>query len=580
MVNLEEIRTSAERLITAISDALRLEVAIFDNNSSLFFCTPTYLKKKGRIVHAPFIQDVLANGSVLVTNPGEMPSCIGCRFKEHCPSTIEILCCIHAGTNIAGVAAFTAFTKDGQRRITENTPVYLNAITELANLIGDLLANRAGIASFGRHDVTLSEALELCTQPLLLTDPQGVILQYNQLASNVLKLCNITSTSLWQIFPEAMVKKITEGNYLLDKQVTLGNMATKIATRPVMVDGQVTAIFVKMSGELSKPIEESSFFGSIIGTSPAIESLHRLIKKMSDSPSPVLITGETGTGKELVARAIHEQSRRDKYPFVAINCSSIPETLFESELFGFEEGSFTGAKKGGKMGKIEMAQGGTLFLDEIGEMPLSVQPKLLRILQEYELERVGSNKKIHLDIRIIAATNRDLSEMVAARTFRGDLFYRLNVIHMKLPPLRSRKMDIIPIAMNYLKKLHLKMNTPLKYFSSEVTELFTNYSWPGNVRELQNVIEYAANLCETDTLSLSDLPETILKREAEAEPQKMAPRSAENLKEQKLIELLEKYGYTLEGKKRIADELNISLRTLYRRINRLQERVPSDALPQ
>ncbi len=579
MVNLEEIRTSAERLITAISDALRLEVAIFDNNSSLFFCTPTYLKKKGRIVHAPFIQDVLANGSVLVTNPGEMPSCIGCRFKEHCPSTIEILCCIHTGTNIAGVAAFTAFTKEGQRRITENTPIYLNAITELANLIGDLLANRTGIASFGRHDVTLSEALELCTQPLLLTDPQGVILQYNQLASNVLKLCNITSTSLWQIFPETVVKRITEGNYLLDKQVTLGNMATKIATRPVLVDGQVTAIFVKMSGELSKPIEESSFFGSIIGTSPAIESLHRLIKKVADSPSPVLITGETGTGKELVARAIHEQSRRNKYPFVAINCSSIPETLFESELFGFEEGSFTGAKKGGKIGKIEMAQGGTLFLDEIGEMPLSVQPKLLRILQEYELERVGSNKKIHLDIRIIAATNRDLSEMVAARTFRGDLFYRLNVIHMKLPPLRSRRMDILPIAMNYLKKLHLKMQTPLKYFSGEVSDFFTNYSWPGNVRELQNVIEYAANLCETDTLQLTDLPETILKKEETAESKKNTPAPADGHREQKLIELLEKYGYTLEGKKRIADELNISLRTLYRRINRLQGQGSSDTLP-
>ena len=146
-----------------------------------------------------------------------------------------------------------------------------------------------------------------------------------------------------------------------------------------------------------------------------------MIRRIADSPTPVLITGKTGTGKELIARAIHEQSRRSKYPFVAINCSSIPDNLFESELFGYEEGSFTGAKKGGKIGKIEMAQGGTLFLDEIGEMPLFAQPKLLRILQEYELERVGSNKKIHLDIRVIAATNRDLGEMVAEKTFRGVL---------------------------------------------------------------------------------------------------------------------------------------------------------------
>lgn len=164
-----------------------------------------------------------------------------------------------------------------------------------------------------------------------------------------------------------------------------------------------------------------------------------MIRRIADSPTPVLITGETGTGKELIARAIHEQSRRSKYPFVAINCSSIPDNLFESELFGYEEGSFTGAKKGGKIGKIEMAQGGTLFLDEIGEMPLFAQPKLLRILQEYELERVGSNKKIHLDIRVIAATNRDLGEMVAEKTFRGDLYYRINVINLKLPPLEDQE---------------------------------------------------------------------------------------------------------------------------------------------
>ena len=248
-----------------------------------------------------------------------------------------------------------------------------------------------------------------------------------------------------------------------------------------------------MDGELGNPDDDAGFFGSIIGGSPAAKTMLRIIKRVADSPSPVLITGETGTGKELAARSIHEQSKRNKYPFVAINCSSIPENLFESELFGYEEGAFTGARKGGKMGKIEMAQGGTLFLDEIGELPLSIQPKLLRILQEYELERVGSNKKIHLDVRIIAATNRDLSEMVEEKTFREDLFYRLNVINLKLPPLRERKGDIMPIAENYLKKLHLKMETPLQSFSEEVRERFAAYPWPGNVRELQNAIEYAAN---------------------------------------------------------------------------------------
>ena len=500
MTCLEEIRSSAERLVTAASDALRLEMAIFDSDSNLFYCTPTYLKKKGRTVHTPSIQEVLENGSILVTDPGNMPACIGCRFKEHCPSTIEILCCIHADTATAGVLSFTSFTREGQRRITENASVYLNAITELGNLLGDLIANHAGGRTIGAADPAISAALEFCPQPLLFTDPHGVILQYNQLASNMLKMCNVSNTSLWQIFPAATVKKITEGNHLFEKQAIIGGRATKLTTRPVMQDGQPAALLVRMDGELGNPDDDAGFFGSIIGGSPAAKTMLRIIKRVADSPSPVLITGETGTGKELAARSIHEQSKRNKYPFVAINCSSIPENLFESELFGYEEGAFTGARKGGKMGKIEMAQGGTLFLDEIGELPLSIQPKLLRILQEYELERVGSNKKIHLDVRIIAATNRDLSEMVEEKTFREDLFYRLNVINLKLPPLRERKGDIMPIAENYLKKLHLKMETPLQSFSEEVRERFAAYSWPGNVRELQNAIEYAANICESDVI--------------------------------------------------------------------------------
>ena len=579
MANLEEIRASAERLVTAVSDALRLEIAIFDDSSNLFFCTPTYLNKKGRVVHAPFIREVIENGSVLVNKPGEMPSCIGCRFKEHCPSTIEVLCCIHAGTEIAGVASITSFTKEGQRRIIDSTAVYLNAITELANLIGDLLANKTGKSGFANLDATLAASMELCPQPVLLTDPHGVILQYNQMASNFLKFCNSTSSSLWQLFPEAVVRKIMDGTNLFEKNVTIGNMATKITTRAVMNGEQISAFFIRLSGELSEPEAESGFFGRIVGQSSQIETIHRLIKKVADSPTPVLITGETGTGKELVARAIHEQSCRSKYPFVAVNCSGIPDTLFESELFGYEEGSFTGAKKGGKIGKIEMAQGGTLFLDEIGELPLFAQPKLLRVLQEYELERVGSNKKVHLDIRIIAATNRSLSEMVAERTFRGDLFYRINVINLKLPPLRSRREDIMPIAASYLEHLRSRIRTPLKKFAPETEELLVSYDWPGNVRELQNMLEYAANLCETDTLTPADLPEILTLKARPCEKTEPGPAAVRNSGEQVLAGLLEKYGYTLEGKKQIAAELGISLRTLYRKLNRLNIQQPDITLP-
>lgn len=574
MKNLEEIRPSVERFVTAVSTSLRLEVAVFDSNCQLFFCTPVYLKKKGRTVHTPSLREVIENGSVLVNTPGEMASCIGCRFKEHCPSTIEILCCIRADTDVAGVLAFTSFTKEGQRRISENASVYLNAITEMANLFGGQILSISGGRGPANLDSNLIPIMELCEQPVLLTDAHGVILQYNQLAANLLKICDITSSSLWQIFPSAVVKRIMEGNDLFEKSVTIANMATKISTRAILVDGQITGFFIRISDDLKELSKENRYFEGIIGTSPAIMEVQRMIRRIANSPSPVLITGETGTGKELIARAIHEQSHRNKYPFVAINCSSIPESLFESELFGYEEGSFTGAKKGGKPGKIEMAQGGTLFLDEIGEMPLFAQPKLLRILQEYELERVGSNKKIHLDIRIIAATNRDLNDMVAEKKFRSDLFYRINVINLKLPSLRTRRDDIIPIAENYIRKLKLKMNTPLTSISPEAAEILLNFDWPGNVRQLQNIIEYAANLCETDTLMPSDFPEVMrICSETAVYPSLDGNPAASGSsdKEDRLRELLEKYGYTLEGKKRIAAELNISLRTLYRRIGHLQE---------
>lgn len=571
MIHLKEIRPSAERLVTAISDALRLEVAIFENDSNLLYCTPTYLKKKGRTVHTPFIQEVLENGRILVTDPGNMPSCIGCRFKQHCPSTIEILCCIRAGSATVGVISFTSFTKEGQRRITENTTVYVNAITELANLLGDAIVNKSGNQAFACSDQMLQGAIDLCPQPLLFTDSHGVILQYNQFAEQLLKMCNLKATSLWQIFPSPIVKRITEGDHLFEKQAKMGDMSTKITSRPVIQDGQLSAIYIKLSGDLTPP-DYSDSSENIIGTSAKTLEMLRLIKRVAKSPSPVLITGETGTGKELAARAIHEESGRNKYPFVAVNCSSIPEALFESELFGYEEGAFTGARKGGKIGKIETAQGGTLFLDEISELPLSMQPKLLRVLQEYELERVGSTKTIHLDLRIVAATNRSLAEMVSEKTFRQDLYYRLNIINLKIPPLRERQGDILPIAEHYLKKLRLNMDTPLKGFSEEVQTFFLSYSWPGNIRELQNTIEYAANICETDRMSLLELPDSVVAKSEKKTPYLSSSKKGRTLSIEettRLEMLLEQYGYTLEGKKKIAAELGISLRTLYRKIGRL-----------
>ena len=330
-------------------------------------------------------------------------------------------------------------------------------------------------------------------------------------------------------------------------------------------------VVVRLTDDHYGDESESFSMDHIIGSTPQTRTLHQLIRKVANSSSPILITGETGTGKELVARAIHEQSERRRYPFVAVNCSGIPDTLFESELFGYSEGSFTGAKKGGKAGKIEMAQGGTLFLDELGEMPMSMQPKLLRVLQEYELERVGSTEKIPLNIRVIAATNCNLEEMMRQGKFRKDLYYRIGVVNLELPPLRERQGDIMPIAMNYLKKLKLSFATPVECFSREAEEFFLRCPWPGNVRELQNAVEYVANLCEHREVTPRDLPPRLLAQRS-ARPTSAARATAASGRgrdeEAQIQKLLDQYGETLDGKKRIADELHVSLRTLYRKLEK------------
>jgi Nif-specific regulatory protein len=247
----------------------------------------------------------------------------------------------------------------------------------------------------------------------------------------------------------------------------------------------------------------------MIGESPAMQEVYRFVAKVAATDSNVLIHGESGTGKELVARAIHRNSARSERPFVAINCAAITETLLESELFGHEKGAFTGAATQ-KKGYLEVADGGTVFLDEIGELALPLQAKLLRVLQERELMRVGGTRPIRVDIRVLAATNRTLAEMVKEGKFREDLFYRLNVLASKIPPLRSRREDIPLLARYFAEKYSRKCNRQLRGIADEAILCLTRYEWPGNVRELENAIEHAVVLGSTSEIVRDDLPETLL----------------------------------------------------------------------
>ncbi|PLS06949.1 sigma-54-dependent Fis family transcriptional regulator [Neobacillus cucumis] len=267
---------------------------------------------------------------------------------------------------------------------------------------------------------------------------------------------------------------------------------------------------VSENAELSNILyKEMDSFDQIIGQSSQIQAVKRIARKVARTPSTVLITGESGTGKEMFATAIHELSPYAEGPFISVNCAAIPEHLLEAELFGYEEGAFTGAKKGGKPGKFELAHKGTIFLDEIGDMPLFMQSKILRVLQEREVERVGGIAKHKIDVRIVAATNQHLEEMVAEGKFREDLYYRLNIIRLEIPPLRERQEDIPELLNQYLHQFSDRFGFEQKTFSREAMAALVHYPWPGNVRELVNTVEMLVSLSETVIISELELPPKI-----------------------------------------------------------------------
>lgn len=308
-------------------------------------------------------------------------------------------------------------------------------------------------------------------------------------------------------------------------------------------------------------------FSNIIGQSPSILQTKVLAEKAALGKSTVLLRGESGTGKELFAHAIHAASLRHDQPFVRVNCGAIPAELLESELFGYEEGAFTGAKKGGKPGKFELANKGTIFLDEIGDLPLGMQAKVLRILQEKEVERVGSNRLLHLDIRVIAATHRDLEKMMNEGEFRRDLYYRLNVFTVTIPPLRERERDVLLLSEHLLDKFQRELGSSLKILDRRVAELFQLYSWPGNVRELQNSLERAINVAEGYVIQLEDLPLYLQDMEGRRATSSLQPLSLEmaDAERRAIIKALK----TARGNKsKAAEFLGIHRTNLYKKMEK------------
>jgi transcriptional regulator with PAS, ATPase and Fis domain len=347
----------------------------------------------------------------------------------------------------------------------------------------------------------------------------------------------------------------------------LSNVSTLLGNKLAMLD------FAKDTGcKIQEDIPTKAIsFENILGKDSGLQDVIKKARRIINSPSTVLIRGESGTGKELLAKAVHYEGNRRMYPFVAVNCAAIPESLLESELFGYEGGSFTGSRRNGKLGKFELADNGTIFLDEIGDMPLFLQPKLLRVLQEKEIERIGGKKAIGINVRVIAATHRNLEEMVQKGTFREDLYYRLNVIPLQTKPLRERRSDIVLYLEHFIHKhCRIMQRYPLK-LDPMLKQWLIRYDWPGNIRQLENAVEYMVNMAESEMIGFEDLPDYLLQQDQlSVENRGLSLEHILSEYERGVIQSYfvdEKYR---NDKEQIARELQISLSTLYRKLEKYQ----------
>ncbi len=364
-----------------------------------------------------------------------------------------------------------------------------------------------------------------------------------------------------------------------DKRISINgkNESFLIKSSPIIFKGERVSNIIEFNKKIDEVQAAYKLFASskiikfedIMGSSNNIKNVKLIAKNIAKTDSTVLLRGESGTGKELFARAIHFESERFNAPFIAVNCASIPDNLLESEFFGYEGGAFSGAKREGQMGKFELANGGTIFLDEIGDLPLHLQPKILRVLQEQSFNRIGGKEEICVDVRIIAATNRDLETMAKHGQFRQDLYYRLNVIPIYLPSLKDRGgEDIILLSEYLMDKFCKRFNLPIKQLSKEVKESFDRYSWPGNIRELENVIEYIVNTTKKNIIYNEHLPKSFKVSKEYSKSSKSLQDRLYEYERNLLISMMDEYGEDGKGKEKIAKELDINLSTLYRKLNK------------
>lgn len=583
-ISLLDIKDHVKKYAGAISSLVNVDVGVVDKNMVRVTGTGLYKNIEGVSALGSVYKNTLLTGKTnIIENPRYHALCSECLDKNRCCEKLEIATPIYCNEEIVGVIGLVCFNDEQKEKILNDIDAYLNLTKQIAEFIGIKFYEYQENLMQKDRELTLNTIIDNMSKGVIISDCHNKITRINSIASRKLKInSNILGESMELISQndslmneEIFTLKINNNEY---------NVAGKIIPLKSFNKVKSNAFIFEDVKKISKNIIEFTgnnniiTLDSIIGCSNATKTLKEDIKKIATTNSTVLITGESGTGKELVARSLHSQGDRRDKPFVVINCSAIPDTLLESELFGYVKGAFTGANQNGRIGKFELANSGVIFLDEIGDMPLYLQAKILRVIQEKKIERIGSNKSIDLDIKIIAATNVDLEKKITEQKFRRDLYYRLNVIPIKLLPLRERKEDIIPIVNNLIKKYNILSSKYVHSFDENVKTALLNYDWPGNVRELENVIELMINMCENnDVLTADLLPDNILNqipssksyfKNLDLNIDNTELEDFEKIEKEYIEKALIKYGEDTEGKKLIAKKMNIGLTTLYRKMKR------------
>ena len=572
---LSGIKTELLHIVEALHAVTNVDIIIVDANLDRIVSTVQNKQGMGNKapIHSAFHKSIMTGEQFFIEEPRNDIRCIKCANRDTCKELIEFCIPIKFKNEIIGVLGMCAYDERAKQNLLMNKVSYMNFESQLRNIISTIISEKNITKKLEYSSTELITLINSINEGIIIINNNKNIVTTNNYINEKLNIDVNQRPFIKDLLTDKVYENLVAKNFVGEVgPVKLNGMEFFINSSPIVIKEEQEGIVLVLSdfNKMKESVLEQNrindliTFENIVGESESILEARREAVQVAERDASVLIIGDTGTGKEVFARAIHTASRRKNDVFMAVNCGAIPENLIESELFGYEKGSFTGANRSGKPGKFEICKDGTLFLDEIGDLPLMMQVKLNRAIEEKEITRVGGSTPIKVNPRIISATHKNLSSMVEKNLFRDDLYYRLNVVPIKLPSLRERGYDVIILARYFLKRFAKAYNKELDGFTPAAEKMLMKYNFPGNIRELRNLIEYAVIFEENSLIGFENIRKKIGKN-TEAENLSLSDLT-KSYEKSVIKSRIQKLGDTVDSKKEIANQLGISIATLYRKL--------------